>query len=441
MVMKRYSFFALLTVMFLLLTGCGNGKKPDYMPEMERLNYDNTQTKLNDIYAEATGAANSGTESAMFRVREEIRQLDYEFNGDNMGADARRKCQELKNRIDALKANPELAFNGAPSTGAGGGSLTVKGAKLISRSNMKINGVERFAYGLNAGDNLTISLDCQGAMQVALYDVNRQRVVKRFSANGTVNETIPISEKGVYVTELQPSTGNTVMAGVALSFTGKDTAPRKRVREKLTDCSKGDFMAQAVPQVKISKVFREPKKVGLRGNLKAVFSGKSRVVIPVHVPSGCDLLLYSLRISTNENTVSSDGRFAENLSVASSRIKIFGKTVYEKQNLASSLVNSLLLNTRPPREDDAFCNMYVFTSSAQAKKFQDESSSSSHYKYDVGQSQLGTQSCNGRLNPKGHKTIYLGIENERMRYDNYIWLELVAVNYTTKYVKPVYMVR
>ena len=439
--MIRNSFLVLFSALLFLLVGCGKEKKPGYMSEMDRLNYENTEAKINAIYSEAAEAAQSGSESGMLRVREEIRQLDYDFDGDNMGVDARRKCQELKNRIDALKANPELAFNGAPSAGTGSGSLTVKGTQLILRNHMKINGVERFAYGLNAGDNLTISLDCQGAMQVALYDVNRQRVVKRFSANGTVNETIPISEKGVYVTELQPSNGNTVMAGLALSFTGKDAAPRLRVREKLTDCSKGDFMAQAVPQVKVSKVFREPKKVGLRGNLKAMFSGKSRVVIPVPVPVGCDLLLYSLRISTNENTVPSDGKFADRLSVASSRLKIFGVSVYEKQNLASSLVNSLLLNTRPPREEDAFCNMYVFTSSAQAKKFQDESSSSGHYKYDVGQSQLGTQSCNGRLNPKGHKTIYLGIENERMRYDNYIWLEVAAVNYTTKYIKPVYMAR
>lgn len=439
--MKPHAYLLCFTVMCFLLMGCGKEKKPDYMPEMERLNYENTIKKLNTIYAEASEAANCDTESAMFQVREELRQLDYDFNGDNMGVDARKKCQELKNRIDALKANPELAFNGAPSAGTGYGNITVKGSKLIARNNMKISGVERFAYGLNAGDNLTISLDCQGAMQVDLYDVNRQKLVKRFSANGTVNETIPISEKGIYVVELQPSSGNVGIADVALSVTGKDATPRPRIREKLTDCSKGDFMAQAVPQVKISKVFREPKKVGLRGNLKAMFSGKSRVVIPVHVPAGCDLLLYSLRISTNENTVSSDGKFAENLSVASRRIKIFGKTIYERQSLLSSLVNTLLLNTRPPREEDAFCNMYVLTSSAQAKKFQDETSSSGHYKYDVGQSQLGTQSCNGRLNPKGHKTIYLGIENERMRYDNYIWLEVAAINYTTKYVKPVYLSR
>jgi hypothetical protein len=38
----------------------------------------------------------------------------------------------------------------------------------------------------------------------------------------------------------------------------------------------------------------------------------------------------------------------------------------------------------------------------------------------------------------GAKTIYLGFENERMRYTNYLWVEVEAVvpetvYYTTKY--------
>lgn len=437
--MKRYSYILICLLAFLLI-GCG-GKKPEGMSEMEKLNYENTVNKLNAIYAEAVEAAQSGTEGAMTKVHDDIRQLDYSFDGENMDEASRKKCQELKDRIEALKKNPDLAFSGEPISASGSGDLKINGTKLLSRRNLKVEGVERFAYNFNAGESLTISLDCQGTALVTCYDVSRQRTVKQFTVNGTANETMPITEKGVYVVGLQPGGKSGVIANIALSFTGTDKAPRSRVREKIVDCSKGDFMAQAVPEIKVSKVFREPKKVGLRGNLKAMFSGKSRVVVPVHVPSGCDVLLYSLRISTNENTVSSDGKFAENLSAASSRIKIFGKTVYEKQGLASSIINRLLFNTRPPREDDAFCNMYVLTSATQAKKFQDESSSSGHYKYDVSQSQLGTQSCNGQLKPAGKKTIYIGLENERMRYDNYIWLEVAAVNYTTRYVKPVYMAR
>lgn len=118
-------------------------------------------------------------------------------------------------------------------------------------------------------------------------------------------------------------------------------------------------------------MFDSPKKVGLRGNLKSVFSGKSRVVIPVPVPKGCDALVYSLRISTNEKTISSDGKFSENLSLYSSKIKLFGFNVYEG-NISSGVVDRLLFNTRPPRDEDAFCNMYVFNNSSQAKNFKME---------------------------------------------------------------------
>ena len=51
---------------------------------------------------------------------------------------------------------------------------------------------------------------------------------------------------------------------------------------------------------------------------------------------------------------------------------------------------------------------------------------------------MGTQSCNGRLNPHGKSMMYMGFENERMRYDNYIWIEVVALRHTIKYIKPIY---
>ena len=53
-------------------------------------------------------------------------------------------------------------------------------------------------------------------------------------------------------------------------------------------------------------------------------------------------------------------------------------------------------------------------------------------------STIGTQSCHGRVPVKGEKTIYLAFENERMRYTNYLWVDVEAVvpqtvYYTTKY--------
>ena len=112
--------------------------------------------------------------------------------------------------------------------------------------------------------------------------------------------------------------------------------------------------------------------------------------------------------------------------------------IYERFS-NNSLQNTLIDDNRPMREEDAYCNMYVFRNQAQAKQFQDETKQASQLSYDVDYSTLGTQSCNGRIPCKGAKTIYLAFENERMRYANYIWVEVEAVipnkvYYTTKYI-------
>ena len=100
----------------------------------------------------------------------------------------------------------------------------------------------------------------------------------------------------------------------------------------------------------------------------------------------------------------------------------------------------LLDDNRPIREEDAYCNMYVFRNQAQAKQFQDGTKPASQLNYDVDYSTVGTQSCNGRIPTKGEKTLYLGFENERMRYTNYIWIEVEAVVPNTVYYRTRYRV-
>ena len=84
--------------------------------------------------------------------------------------------------------------------------------------------------------------------------------------------------------------------------------------------------------------------------------------------------------------------------------------------------------------------MYVFRNSSQAKQFQDSTKPVSQLSYDVDYSTVGTQSCNGRIPTKGSKTIYLGFENERMRYANYLWVEVEAVVPNTVYYRTKYRV-
>ena len=84
--------------------------------------------------------------------------------------------------------------------------------------------------------------------------------------------------------------------------------------------------------------------------------------------------------------------------------------------------------------------MYVFRNKTQAKQFQDGSQPVSKLSYDVDYSTLGTQSCNGRIPVKGQKTIYLAFENERMRYTNYLWVEVEAIVPNTVYYRTKYSI-
>ena len=105
-----------------------------------------------------------------------------------------------------------------------------------------------------------------------------------------------------------------------------------------------------------------------------------------------------------------------------------------------NLFSKLLDDNRPLRDEDAYCNMYVFRNQAQAKQFQDGTKSASALSYDVDYSTLGTQSCNGRIPVKGLKTIYLAFENERVRYTNYLWVEVEAVVPKTEYFTTKYSI-
>ena len=210
--------------------------------------------------------------------------------------------------------------------------------------------------------------------------------------------------------------------------------------KQTVECSKGEFGAVASKGIKMKNIFDEPRKFTLRGQIKAAFSGSARALVAVQVPAGTTDILYSMRIDTSEGAKSEDGKFHDNLNYSYRKINMLGLPVYESTK-SSGILNMLLDDNRPIRDEDAYCNMYVFRNQSQAKKFQDGTHAASVLTYDVDYSTLGTQSCNGRIPANGSKTIYLGFENERMRYTNYLWVEVVAVIPTTLYHKEKYSVK
>jgi hypothetical protein len=199
-----------------------------------------------------------------------------------------------------------------------------------------------------------------------------------------------------------------------------------------------DYGAWSTKGIKLEPIFDEPRKFTLRGQLKAAFSGSFRGVVPVQIPAGTTDILYRMRISTNEADSSSDGEFNEDMNYSYKQIKMLGLPIYESSK-STGILNTILGEYTPLREEDAYINMYVFNSGAHAKKFNDRQTNGNII-YDIDHSIMGMQSSNGRIPVKGKKTIYLGFENERTRYNNYVWVEVLASKPITEYFKTEYYI-
>lgn len=359
-------------------------------------------------------------------------ELYYDYNPMDLKEEQKAACEVLKARVAKLrveiptKAKAEIPnFKITPWT---------TGDKLFEKT-------ETFPVYLKRGEKLRWTFIAQKPMNVKVIDYNSRTTLKNYTGRHLVEDSLTIEHDAIYLVEVNPL--GTQYIDMDVNYKIKDInrlTAATPIKVEQVECNKGDFGAVAVPGVSMRKAFEEPRKFTLRGQLKAAFSGSAIALVAVQVPAGATDVLYSMRIDTDEDNRSSDGRFHENLNTSYKKVKFLGLPLYEKTN-SSGLLNTLLEDNRPKRDEDAYCNMYVFRSQAQAKQFQDGTKPASQLNYDVDYSTLGTQSCNGRIPANGSKTIYLGFQNERVRYTNYLWVEAEVVVPTTVYYTTKYSVK
>ena len=356
-------------------------------------------------------------------------ELYYDYNPMDLKGEQKSACEALKERVAKLrveivdKAKAEISnFKITPWS---------SGDTLFEKT-------ETFPVFLKRGEKLRWSFSAQKPLNVKVIDYNSRSTLKTYTGKTIVNDSLAIEHDAIYLVEVNPL--GTQYIDMDINYKIKEMSRltvATPIKVEQVECNKGDFGAVAVQGVSMRKAFEQPRKFTLRGQLKAAFSGSAIALVAVQVPAGATDILYSMRIDTSESGRSSDGKFHENLNTSYKKVKFLGMPLYEKSN-SSGLLNTLLDDNRPLRDEDAYCNMYVFRSQSLAKQFQDGTKPASQLSYDVDYSTLGTQSCNGRIPANGSKTIYLGFENERVRYTNYLWVEAEVivpntVYYTTKY--------
>ena len=422
-----------ILIVLVLFASCGGGNKNSESGNMSSVQHEEYENMLASLQRVEILLDDVGEMSVdqIVSLSEFVPQLHYEYDMSGLDSTALAKCHNLKKRTDFVRNKLEERLQREVAT------LGITGHK--KEDYLMDGGTEAFPVYLEKGDKMFYLIETESPATVKIYNADSRKLLKTYSSKTKVHDSLAIRNSAIYLVEVNP--GATQYANISVGYKVPDISRLNNlatVNTEIVECEKGAFRATSVKGLKMSNVFEEPRKFTLRGQIKAVFSGSYRGIVAVQVPAGTTDILYRLRISTDEEDMYTDGKFSEDMNHSYSKIKVLGMPLYESQH-SIGLIQTLLGDNKPPREEDAYINMFVFTSSSQAKKFQD-GKPTSEWQYNVNYSTMGTQSCNGRIPMKGLQTIYLGFENERMRFHNYVWLEVIAISPKTEYFNAKYTI-
>ena len=420
----------LLLALPVIALSCGQQAGKKAMSDYEAYVYESSLSEVKELEGGLAGLASATMEEVQSYLQE-VERLEYANDTIGMTAEGRAKCEKLERRIAMLKRDADSAA-----------SERLKTMLIPAEVNDDCLLEKTTAYPvyLEKGDILYYNIGLQSYGTVKLYNADSRQLLNTYPYKTKVEDSLLVANKGIYLLELDP--GGTQYASVDITYRMADHYHAfKKVGSEEIEARAGDFRVVSNKGVMLSAVFDQPRKITLASNLKSAFSSaaKSRALVSVQIPVGATDILYNLRISTSEQDRSSDGEFPDNMNISYRKVRFLGLPLYESSR-GSGIFSMLLDDNRPIREEDAYCNMYVFRNQWAAKQFQDGLMQASQLQYDVDYSTLGTQSCNGRIPTYGARTIYLAFENERVRYSNYIWLEVLAATPSTEYHTTKYSV-
>lgn len=420
--------FAIISMALVLLTACANTGKPR-MPEEERNRYESMLTQIQELERTLDGIylADLSEQRKLWNARQ---NLHYDYNPMDMDSTAIALCQQLKDRTHALCSAIDTAMQDI-----------VKNQVLVvmEKDDYLMEAIESFPVYLHKGDVLKFNIYMEKPCDVRIYNADSRSMVKSYIGKTTIEDSLPIKNKAIYLVEVDPRTTQYASLDIVYSApTVERYMHPQLVKTEIVEGKKGGFRVLSAKGIDMRNIFDEPRSFTLRSQFKSVFSGNSRALVALQIPKGATDVMYNLRISTSEQARNADGKFYDNMSTSYRKIRFLGLPLYESQR-GIGLLSQLLDDNRPLREEDVYCDMYVFADPAQARQFQN-GESTSELRYNVDYSTMGTQSCNGRIPTQGLRTIYLGFENARMRYTTYIWIEAVAAIPVTEYFQAEYTV-
>jgi hypothetical protein len=426
----------------LLLCACGeNGSKVGstdtvldeepivenpHMPSAEARKFCKAENRLADIDVLLRSYQANQSEERFRSLVQMCADLHYDYDPSGMDAEGRRESMLLQARTDSTRIALEELLKDEFAT---------MRFPCISESDHLIEGPQTWPIYLQKGMKLYYAMSTSGVVTMKVHNADSRNTMKTYVGKKQVRDSMVVQNSAIYLFEITPKGSTYIDLKVERQLSDfSQMGEGGDIHIDTMECGATDFMAVKVPGISMKSLFEEPRKFTLRSIGKSFFGGSSRAVITLTVPSGCTDILYSLRVSTNEGDRSDDGQFSQKMSESYEKIKFFGIPVYESNKGHTNLLRELLYKNTPVREEEAYCNVYVFTNQAEAKKFQD-GQPTENLKYNIDLSLMGTQSCNGRIPTKGLSKIYLGFANERFRYSNYLWLEAITVSPKNEYYR------
>ena len=427
--MKNKFIFSIICGISILVTACGSSSNGKPMSAAQLAEHNETVAKVQQVENLLDVVPNMEADDIL-QLSHLADQLCYTYNAEGLDSASIANCQALQQRIEQLKQTIHQTIKD---------NLHNIPVSVVNDDDCLVEKKTAYPVYLKRGEKLHVNIKTKRSATLKVYNYNSHSTLKTLTDKTAFNFDMEIENTAIYLVELNPGTSSQY-ASIHITYTTNqlDRLTPVTVNERTVEAKSGDFRAWPVKGVKMRNILDEPRKFTLRGQLKAMFSGSYRGVVGIDVPTGATDILYSMRISTNERDRKTDGEFNEQANATYRRIKMMGLPVYESTKSAG-IINTILGDYTPLREEDAYINMFVFGTSSQAKKFQDNKPTN-QLSYDINSSIMGMQSCTGRIPVKGRKTIYLGFENERTRYNNYVWVELIAAQPVNEYYKTEYYI-
>lgn len=423
--MKRVLFIVFSCVVLASCSGykCKKEAKDGYAAASKQLN--ELASRMESLNPESSVLDILGAKCA-------TEALSFDYNPIGLDSVTASQCAQLKKQVDNYKAATVSKIEWLAKE---------KKISIVSDDDLLVEGTVYHAAALQRGDTIHYSVKAKSPVSLRIANADSKTIERTFSGKTAIKGKMPVEHSAVYYFELNPGTAKYVDIDLSYSLANVSRLESlKTVSLERKECSKGDFLAFGVNGIKTIPLLDGVRAFTLSSQLKSIFSGSDRAIVPIIVPSGAKEILYSLRISTSQKEKDADGKFDENINYSYHKVKFLGLPLWNSSH-GSSLIDMVLDDNRPLREEDCYCSMYVIRNQSSAKKFQDGTTAITNINYDVDYSTVGTQSCNGRIPVNGSSKIYLSFLNERMRFTNYIWVEASAVVPTTEYYTYSYSIK